>query len=423
LSQFISLDEIAANRRPDQRNRWQIFTAAPHRMLFSAGFVQLLISLLWWLSELLGRYSGGWWPVSEAGLASAWLHAFMMVYGVFPFFIFGFLLTTYPRWMNTEAVPAPRYIPIFMLMAGGMGLFDVGLWWGQPWLVAGLGLYLLGYAWGLYALFRVYWHSTVADTRYERLFNLSLLAGWIGILWYLSALLSQQWLWLHYAIQVGLWVYLLPLLVGVCHRMIPYFSSAILPNYVIYRPFWMLPVVFACAAGHALLSAQMLWAWRPLVDMPLMLLVFYLSYRWGLRRSFSNQLLAVLHVAFAWLGVALLLFNLQSLWLLGGGQLWLAKAPLHALTLGFMLSLVVGMASRVSLGHSGRMLFANRLTWYSFWGIGLTAVLRILAELPVAGAATGFNLAAALLGCLVVGSWASHYLPMLLRPRADGQPG
>ena len=33
----------------------RVFTAAPHRMLFFGGAVQVLLAMGWWLFELLGR--------------------------------------------------------------------------------------------------------------------------------------------------------------------------------------------------------------------------------------------------------------------------------------------------------------------------------------------------------------------------------
>jgi uncharacterized protein involved in response to NO len=409
------------NRPPDGRSAWQVFSAAPHRMMFFAGFAQLILTVSWWAAELAGRYSGLWQPL-PLPVAATWTHAFLMVYGIFPFFIFGFLMTTYPRWMRTDAVPARRYVPAFLLLAAGMLLFYLGMA-SQRWLLAaGIALFLAGWGVALYALLRSYLAAQVEDTRYETLFNFNLVAGWTGAALFLGAVLSEHWLLAHYAIQIGLWVFLLPLLVGVCHRMLPFFTGAVLKDYEVYRPQWVLPLVLACGIAHAALSMQALWAWRLLPDVALMAMAFHLSYRWQFRRSLQDRLVAVLHIAFLWLGIALALYNLQSFWLAWQGELILGKAPLHALTIGFMVSLVVGMASRVSLGHSGQMLAADGLTWLVFWGISAVAALRMAAELQALSALGGyFNLAAALLWLALLAAWGWRYMPLFLRPRPDGK--
>jgi len=101
---------------------WQTFTAAPHRMMMLGGAIQGVLTLLWWLFDLLGRY-GGLYAAQAWSIAPVWAHAFLMLYGFFPFFVFGFLMTTYPNWMNGEKIPPRLYIPAFLLLAGGIALF------------------------------------------------------------------------------------------------------------------------------------------------------------------------------------------------------------------------------------------------------------------------------------------------------------
>ena len=69
---------------------WKVFSAAPHRMMFFAGAVQLVLTLLFWGVELLGLYTA-LWPPLHITIAPVWVHGFLMLYGLFPFFIFGFL--------------------------------------------------------------------------------------------------------------------------------------------------------------------------------------------------------------------------------------------------------------------------------------------------------------------------------------------
>ena len=72
---------------------WQIFTSAPHRVFFFWGGVQSLLTLTWWMADLAGRYGGFYAPISWT-ISPIDAHAFLMIYGFFPFFIFGFLMKT-----------------------------------------------------------------------------------------------------------------------------------------------------------------------------------------------------------------------------------------------------------------------------------------------------------------------------------------
>jgi len=144
---------------------------------------------------------------------------------------------------------------------------------------------------------------------------------------------------------------------------------------------------------------------------------------WKFRRSFEVRLLAMLHIAFLWFGVAMALYTVQSLALLVGNVWILGRAPLHALGIGFVTGMMVAMASRVTLGHSGRALEADNLTWRVLFGVNLAAALRIGAEfLPPAIAGT-LNVLAAATWLAALAPWAWRYLPMYLRPRIDGKPG
>jgi len=164
-------------------------------------------------------------------------------------------------------------------------------------------------------------------------------------------------------------------------------------------------------------------AWRFLADAPLALAALHHSWVWQFRRSFHARLLAMLHIAFLWLGLGMALYTVQSLALLVTGVDYLGRAPLHALGIGFFTGMVVAMASRVTLGHSGRALEANDLTWRVLFGVNIAAMLRIVAEfLPgtVGGILNALAAATWLLSFLL---WGWLYAPMYLRPRLDRKPG
>jgi uncharacterized protein involved in response to NO len=226
------------------------------------------------------------------------------------------------------------------------------------------------------------------------------------------------------ALLVGVWMFLLPVFLAVAHRMIPFFSSRVLANYRVVRPYWALWALVGAAAGHGVLMTLGLPQWSWLADLPGAAVSLYLVIAWRIDRSFQERLLAVLHLGFAWVPVAFTLSAVQTLSAFAGNPIILGFAPLHALGVGFFSCMVIAMASRVTLGHSGRPLEADLATWLLFLGMMAAAVLRVSANMPFAGHLWGgLVLAAGGLWVLSFGLWTVKYLPVYLRPRADGKPG
>lgn len=402
---------------------WRDFTAAPHRVMFLVGGLQGILAVAWWLADLHGRYGGG--TPLPASVPSLWLHAFLMMYAFFPFYIFGFLMTAAPNWVNGEKVPRSAYLATFLPMAAGVAFIYGGGFQGKGWLGLGVGALLTGWFIGAASLLHIVARSGHPDRRHAYTVIGVLFTGWLGGLAYLLWLWTGGFLPLRLALVGGLWLFLLPTFVSVSHRMIPYFSSTVLPDYVLRRPY---PALFALLGGmalHAVLELADAHRWLWLADLPMAATAFWLTTVWGFRRSFAERLLAVLHIGFLWLGVALALYGIQSLVLFLTGRHILGLAPLHALTIGYFASMVLAMASRVTLGHSGRPLVADGVTWALFLGFQSTALLRVAGDTPLADAlppgALYLAAAAVWLTCFIL--WGAKYLPIYWRPRADGKPG
>lgn len=396
-------------------------SAAPHRSLFLAGALQGVLTVLWWIFDLTGRY-GIAGSMTNWSVAPTWAHAFLMVYGFFPFFIFGFLFTTYPNWMNGDKVKPQEYIATCALMVTGVVLFYAGLLTHKAISITGVELMLTGWGIALYVLLRILLTAPSEDKRHARVTSVALLMGWFGVAAYLVWLVTGAALALDCARVAGIWFFLLPIVLTVSHRMIPFFSSRVLENYEMVRPFWMLWLMLACIAAHGLLQCFELTSYLWLADFPLAACALYLSYRWQLQRSFKVSLLAVLHISFAWLGVAMVLYAVQSLVYSASGNFILGLAPLHALGIGFFSGMILAMASRVTLGHSGRPLELDRFTWLLFLGFQATAVIRILADL-IPAIAPMFYVLAALVWLTCFGLWAVKFAPIYWRARVDGKAG
>jgi uncharacterized protein involved in response to NO len=402
-----------------------VFFAAPHRVMFFAGSLQLVLVLLFWLIELAGRYTSLWDPF-YLSVNSTWMHVFLMDYGLYPFFIFGFLMTTYPKWLKTDPISPLYYLPSFILMSLGMLLFYISVIGKMKMLEAAISIYLAGWLFGLFALVNIYIHSNIKRSRYEHILSVAVIMGFFcglsGLLW----LFTSRDILLQLNIVGGFWLFLLPVLVTVSHRMIPFFSSLVIDNYQIRRPAWSLPVMLSCLTCHAILVLVAVPQWTFIFDFILAFTAVYLSYLWGLRKSFKAPLLAMLHVAFLWLFAGMIMYAVQSVTLLISNEYILGKAPVHAVGIGFITSMVLAMATRVTLGHSGRNLIAPGIIIICFWLLQLICISRIFGDLTYT---FFFNsnyywiLLAGILWLLCFILWTSRILPIYLQPRIDGKSG
>ena len=404
---------------------WKSFTAAPHRVMFFGGAVQAIAAMLWWLYELVTRFGivghPATWPIAPVAA-----HAFLMIYGLFSFFMFGFLMTVFPRWLGGREIPAQRYVPAFLLLMLGAAGFYAGLLSNNnSILVIATACTLLGWGTGLYALLRVLLDTQHPDKRHPTVTLIAFSLGWCSLAVYLIWLLNDNAFCLRLAVQGGLWLFLLPVFASVAHRMFPFFTGSALPQYVVPRPVWPWWTILAASATHALLQLASLTNWEWICDFALSFAALYMSYSWGFFRSLRIPLLAVLHIGFAWMGIAMFMFGIQDLMSVidaGAAPVW-GLAPLHALTIGCFATLLIGMGTRVTLGHSGLPMRVDRPIMLMFAGIQLAALLRVLADMLPGQSRYWLYVAAASVWLACFAPWVLRYLPVYMRPRVDGQAG
>ncbi|MBX9348629.1 NnrS family protein [Chromobacterium vaccinii] len=399
-------------RRSFAMARAHPFFSAPHRAAFLPGMLLAILLLAGWSAELAARLFGLGLPLALPALLA---HGFLMLFGFFPLFMTGFLFTAGPRWLNVPPPGRGAYLLTPALLAAGLLLWLAGAAVGGVWLLAGHLVYSLGFL-GLAGGFaRLLLASPAPDRRHAwavlSAFGIGVLALGAAGYWLLSGDV-RGWLWMR---DLALWGFLLPVFLTVCHRMLPFFSSSVLAPYQPWRPWWLLAAMLGGSLGHGLLSIAGWPSWG--LDLALAVLFGYTSWRWGLLASLRVKLLAMLHLSFAWLAAGFALYAWQGA--LGG----LAWAPLHAISVGFFLTMMIAFVSRVSLGHSGQPLEAGKALWGLYLAAQWLALARVAADLlPVGWRAGMYGLAAAgwLLTLLL---WGRRFLPVYLRPRADGKDG
>ncbi len=419
-------------RAPPWRLHWLF--AAPHRLAFAAAALVLATSAAWWALAMLARWAGWAWPWN---LAPAHAHGLLMGFGFVPLFFAGFLFTAGPKWLGLPPVAATALWGPVRAMLSGWGVFALGVHApvaGPAPLLAALGLAAVAGGWSALAwrFARLVRASPVPDRVHATCIAAAALFGAL-LLWAAAGVvLAGAVALLRPLVLAGLWGFVGVVYVTVAHRMIPFFTAAALPALDAWRPQWLLAVFVtamvvqaAFAALEALAWPLPAWGWAAMagLEAPLALLLLALAVRWGLVQSLRQRLLAMLHIGFVWLGVAFALAALSHALLAAtGGRVSLGLAPLHAYTMGFLGSILIAMATRVSCGHGGRALVADDLVWGAFLALQAAVVLRLAAAPWPAAAAPLTALAAAVWAVVTVG-WALRYGRWYGRPRIDGRPG
>lgn len=409
--------------------RWSTLLWAPHRLGFAAAHAVLLAATLWWVWVLTLRV---WpWAVPAWHLPPTVGHAAIMVMGFMPLFVVGFQFTAGPKWLGMPPPEAHTLLAPVVWQVAGWAMWLVGTHLALVWAVCGLLLVAAGQAWITARFTALVWRSPASDRWHA---GIIAVAGWSGVIHLLGlalALVSDAVPLALVWVRSALWLSVLPIFAAALHRLVPFFTSNVLPMVEVWRPWWVLIVLLLAAGveagldwGHALTTdtaPRALMLARGLFELVVGAIVIWLALVWGLVQAMSIRLLAMLHLGVLWLGLAFCLLGATQLLGLRTGVPVLGLGAWHALTMGFFGSILYAMVTRVSCGHGGRKLLADEATWWGFWILQLAVVLRVGSALwPVESVGVWV---AALLWTAAVLPWSARLLSWYGRPRPDGRPG
>jgi len=378
---------ISPPARPVDPSRFALFDLGFRPFYLLAGAYAALAVPLWAL-----QYAG-WLP----GGNILW-HAHEMIFGYAFAVIAGFLLTAVRVWTGrptpTGAVLAA--IAALWLLARGLALVSL------PAAAAAGAVFALAVAGGI-------GQPLVASGNRRNLFFIALVLalGAAGI-----ALQTYPQLGIAIGLDVVLFV-----MVVVAGRVVPMFTNNGVPGAGARRN----AVLERAALGSILLlialDAFELAAMAAAVALIAAVLHAARLALWNPQRTLRHPLVWILHVSYAWIVAHLLLRGLA-----GFGLVSVALAT-HALTIGAIGGLTLGMMTRTARGHTARPLVAGRAEIAAYVLVQAAAVVRVLVPLAMPAAYVAATAASALLWFAAFATFTVAYFPILSRPRLDGQPG
>lgn len=316
------------------------------------------------------------------GYNPALWHGHEMLFGFGQAMVAGFLTTAVPKWTSSRPLSGtPLSLLCAVWVAGRLGL-------------GGLDLLFIP------ALLATLAPPLIRAKRYRNLIFIPILLALWGcdLAWHLEweALRAQNF-------ALGLFVLLVAIIGG---RVIPFFTRSALKS----SPKTWLPVEVLSWTSAALLPVCHL-----LEDHSRLTPVFALA-----AMAHSVRLVGWFHPG---------VLRVPLLWSLYAGYAWLVlgfaleasaayghsphSAAVHAFTVGVMGGVGLAIMARASLGHSGRKLKAPPSTVFAFLCLNGAAVARIQGHLTLSGSLWTLSFTLFFLG----------FLPVWLKPRADGRPG
>lgn len=138
---------------------------------------------------------------------------------------------------------------------------------------------------------------------------------------------------------------------------------------------------------------------------------------WKPHLTWRNPLLWILHLSYAWIAAGFFLLALAALGMSP------PTAAFHALAVGSMAGLIIGMITRTALGHTGRMLKAGAAETAMYVLIQAGVATRLCAAFDVMGHRNAELVIAAACWSAAFLLYAIVYGPYLFRARIDGKEG
>lgn len=376
------------------------------RPFFLGGALWALTVLVLWIGAL-----AGWLSLPTAFDSLAW-HRHEMLFGYLAAVIAGFLLTAIPNWTGRLPVTGGRLAALagLWLAARLAVLFSVVV---GPWFAAALDV---GF---LLVLFVVAAREVIAaKNRNFPVVIVILLFAAASALDHAEAMGLAVGEGTGWRAGLSLVLMLIALIGG---RIIPSFTRNWLAKQGQTSGLPGQPGGFDKASLAIVAVALIGWVAAPDRAVTATLLLFaglmqaVRLARWSGYRACRDPLVLILHLAYAWLPLGLLLLGMSIF-----DPALPRSSALHALTAGAMASMTLAVMTRATLGHTGRALRADAPT------VAIYALVTIGAAVRVAAPLIPFDYMRVIeVGGLLWGGafllFVLAYGPMLVGGRPDGR--
>jgi uncharacterized protein involved in response to NO len=138
---------------------------------------------------------------------------------------------------------------------------------------------------------------------------------------------------------------------------------------------------------------------------------------WKPRATARHPIVWILHLSYAWIAIHLALRALAAL------EVVPETLAAHALAVGAIGGITIGMMTRTSRGHTGRPLQASAVETASYVLVHLAAAVRVFLPLAAPEFQLWAIVASGVLWSAAFALFSIAFWPILTRPRLDGRAG
>ena len=395
-------------------SHWRAFFSYGFRPFFLFACLYAVFGMGAWLAWIgIHAMDGEILNITIAMPPHIW-HAHEMIYGYSMAVIAGFFLTAVPSWTSTRPVQGRALIALFTLwLIGRIAIWISALL--PTWLVVGLDLAFVP------TLFSLILFAVSKRWSKRNFIFLPILA----LLFVGNALFHAEQLgWLEDTVQIGHRLALdsiLLLIVIIGGRVVPAFTTNALRNSgqesdQISLPKSHTPIeVLAIGSMIALMIANA-------IDLPenwIGSIALFAAAIHGVRlagwqslKTLNRPIVWVLHLGYLWLIIGFTLIGISAF-----SDIISEITALHALTVGGVGTVTVGVLTRAGLGHTGRTIVAGKRITIAYSLISLAAIVRVAAPVYFVEYYNYLMLASGFmwLGAFTLLAWT--YYPILTTPR------
>jgi uncharacterized protein involved in response to NO len=389
----------------------------PYRPFFLCGAFYAVLAVGFWFGWAEGLRIGVPLPLSWHVPPSR-AHAVVMIWGVITFYVFGFLLTAYPRWVDASGPSIRAILAWLTALWSGQLLFVAGALSGPSLLIPGATLLAASLLSLLIFLGRALRRSELVERLQPAVVLVALGMGVLGLGLTTAGLKGAPDAWYRAGVLAGTYGYLVMILVSVGHRIVPFFTARAMGRESGTRRRGILPVLGILLGLRFLVGAlpesESTLRIAASMDGALFLLLTWEISAWRPGRTLRNPMIGILYLGELWLLAALVG---SALALLFPGRGIIDLPVLHALIAGGVATMIVGISTRVTLGHAERPIRADLRILMVFGLVQLAALTRVFLPLAEGWFPTAplFAHWAALPWCLAFGLWLARLGPLLFK--------
>jgi uncharacterized protein involved in response to NO len=266
----------------------------------------------------------------------------------------------------------------------------------------------IGHILGTLILKNIYTTTTMED-KHDIFWILTAMTS--GLVAHFMFIVGQLWLssLVDFSLQVSTYLFLFLLAFSVAQRMVPFFSHC-----MVEKNLSLLKNVFILLILHILLEGIVSHA-SFAVDILIAYLIGKELLSWKLPFPNPNPLLWILHLSLFWVPVGFMLSGLTNFIGLVSNVHFLAL-DIHVIVLGFVFTILIGFGTRVTIGHSGNTMQADKWVKALFILTQIVVLVRLLVSLV---ASFGWNYMilfdiSATLWLVMFIAWAVRFFAVLI---------